>query len=346
MNSALLEETREDLAPGLVSPGFCSEVDGDGPPHADIPDRSPSEASDWNRPPGGEPSTLLRLRARSLLTRRIEYIDSPCFRESNAEQEILGPFPTTDSAAGTTPPADTPPYVAALYHCPLLTREQERYLFRRMNYLKFRADRLRRGLDPDDPQPELIDRIERDLAEALSIRNHIVCANLRLVVSIAKKVVDAANSFDELVSDGNVPLIRAVEIFDFERGTRFSTYATWAIRNSLYRSTPRNRKRRTRFRLGCEMVFASLSDPRGLPHEQESFHRELRQSLERMLSKLDDRDRTIVVDRFGLNETGRPKRFREIAEKLNISTERVRQLLARSLDRLHQLAEKEPIEAR
>ena len=176
------------------------------------------------------------------------------------------------------------------------------------------------------------------------MRNEIVQANLRLVVSIAKKLVDEANSFDDLVSDGNVPLVRAVEIFDCERGTRFSTYATWAVRNSLYRSTLRNRRFSKRYTSGNEIIFESAYDRRHSSRSWESYHTELRNSLALMISQLDPRDQTVVNARFGLNGSERPLKFREIAVQLNISTERVRQLMARSLNRLQDLVEGSSLE--
>ncbi len=63
------------------------------------------------------------------------------------------------------------------------------------------------------------------MEEALAVKNQIIRANLRLVVSIAKKHVGRSDNFFELVSDGNMSLIRAVEKFDFARGNKFSTYA-------------------------------------------------------------------------------------------------------------------------
>ena len=65
------------------------------------------------------------------------------------------------------PPRDTPPYLAALYAIPLLTKDQEQHLFRKMNYLKYRADRLRQRIDPERPDVELSDRIEELPVEAL-----------------------------------------------------------------------------------------------------------------------------------------------------------------------------------
>ena len=76
------------------------------------------------------------------------------------------------------------------------------------------------------------------LEEALAVKNQIIRANLRLVVSIAKKHVGRSDNFFELVSDGNMSLIRAVEKFDYARGNKFSTYASWAIMKNFIRSIP------------------------------------------------------------------------------------------------------------
>ena len=286
-----------------------------------------------------------RRRAEKILETKIEIMRSAEFEVPNAAEFILSPF--SENVNGVNgkpkrlpkPPADTPPYLAALYATSLLNREQEYHLFRKMNYLKYRAESLRNALDPNWPDLYLIDQVEAFLSEALAVRNEIVQANLRLVVSIVKKLVDVVNSFDDLVSDGNVPLVRAVEIFDFERGIRFSTYATWAVRNSLYRSTLRNRRLRRRYTTGNEMIFESAHDRRHSSRSWENYHTELRCSLASMISQLDTRDQIIVNARFGLNGSDRPLKFREIAERLNISTERVRQLMARSLDRLQGMAE-------
>ena len=83
-----------------------------------------------------------------------------------------------------------------------------------------------------------MDRIENLYEESVATKNQIISANLRLVVSIAKRYVGPAEDFFELVSDGNLSLIRAVEKFDVSRGNRFSTYATWAIMKNFARTIP------------------------------------------------------------------------------------------------------------
>jgi hypothetical protein len=131
---------------------------------------------------------------------------------------------------------------------PLLTREQEAHLFRKYNYLKYKAAKLRQELDPAQPKSSLMDEIEGLQSEAVTIKNEIARANLRLVVSIAKRHVTPDQNFFELVSDGNVSLLRAIEKFDFARGNKFSTYASWAIMKNFARTIPGEYRQRDRFR--------------------------------------------------------------------------------------------------
>jgi RNA polymerase sigma factor (sigma-70 family) len=290
-------------------------------------------------------SKVSQNRFDCLLDRKIEYHDSPQFhcakltdtenQTRDTESVILDPMPCQKEVASRLKaPESTPTFIAALYDYPLLTRDQEHHLFRKMNYLNFRADHLRKQMDRGNITVARLNQTDRFLEEALQIRNVLIQSNLRLVVSIAKKLVDDVNSFDDLVSDGVVPLVRSVEIFDFDRGTRFSTYATWAVRNALFRSTPRNRKIQGRFRTGLETVFDSAAEYRSSVQADVSSRDELRETIRRGLVVLGERDQKIVNERFALEGSGPPKRFREIAEQLQISTERVRQLLARALVQL------------
>jgi RNA polymerase primary sigma factor len=264
----------------------------------------------------------------------IEYVFSAEFTDPAAEAAILAPPPVAgDPADQITPPADTPPYLARLYAVPLLTKEQEFHLFRQMNFRKYRAHQL---LSQPRVTAAMEHRVSQELAAAHELRNAIVEANLRLVVSIAKTVTDPANPMEDLISEGNVPLMRAVEIFDFTRGLRFSTYATWAVRHRLFRCTPRNRRYARRFVAGTETPFAMIADSR--THAAATTEAPpLRSAVVGWLRQLPDRERTIIEARFGLDAAHKPAKFREIAARLGISTERTRQLHLRAVGKLRDL---------
>jgi RNA polymerase primary sigma factor/RNA polymerase sigma factor len=264
------------------------------------------------------------------------YVDSKDFRSLPESVLLADPElqPPKEKA-----PAGTPPYLAALYDYPLLTREQEFQWFRKMNYLRFLAAKAQRKLTLSRLNAARLKRVESLVQQADEIRNRIVQCNLRLVVSIAKSLVDYANSLDDLISEGNLPLIRAVEIFDFTRGLRFSTYATWAVRNGLFRVSTRNRKQRQRFWASDPERFEQHG-PKSAPIDEDRLTAEERTQLLKLVGRLDPRSRTIVRERFGLTSRDqKPARFHELADKLCLSTERVRQLLARALDNLRNLSE-------
>ncbi|NIP85734.1 MAG: RNA polymerase subunit sigma-70, partial [Planctomycetales bacterium] len=123
-----------------------------------------------------------------------------------------------------------PGHLQRLCSPPLLSPEQEVRLFRRMNYLKYRANVLRSQIRAADADPRQLDRVDSLIRTGEEVRNQIVHANVRLVMSIAKKFADNRSSFDDLLSEGISSLIRAVEKFDYSRGFRFSTYATSVVR--------------------------------------------------------------------------------------------------------------------
>jgi RNA polymerase primary sigma factor len=291
------------------------------------------------------------MRARHFLDQKWEYIYNPTFDELDAREVILGETAVeNDAGSGDDAVSATktlnalPSYLASLYEIPLLTKEQEVYLFRKMNYLKYRAHQLRQQIDPKHVQSSILDEIERFQKESLAVKNQIIRANLRLVVSIAKRHLGSTNSFDELVSDGNMSLIRAVEKFDYARGNKFSTYASWAIMKNYARSIPDQHVQRDRFVTGHDEMFEARADERSSEQEHESQLRTMRDSISRILEKLDARERSIIVSRFGLDEAGEPHTLEEVGNELGVTKERVRQLEVRAMDKLRQFADEAHID--
>jgi RNA polymerase primary sigma factor len=128
-------------------------------------------------------------------------------------------------------------YLTQIGKVALLTAEQEVDLAKRIEAGLFAAERVRRAEDATDT---LCPRLRRDLrwiaCDGERARNHLLEANLRLVVSLAKRYTGRGMAFLDLIQEGNLGLTRAVEKFDYTKGCKFSTYATWWIRQAITRA--------------------------------------------------------------------------------------------------------------
>ncbi|MFT5299333.1 MAG: RNA polymerase primary sigma factor [Mariniblastus sp.] len=286
------------------------------------------------------------VRANMIMELPLDFMDNEEFHRRAAEKKIVHaeiPVPEKKTRR-TKPPAGLPRYLASLYEVGLLTREQEQYLFRKYNFLKFRASRLREGLDVVKAKSTEMDEIERLYDEAVKIKNRIVQSNLRLVVSIAKRHVAANEDFFQLVSDGNMSLIRAVEKFDYSRGNKFSTYASWAIMKNFARTIPGEYKQRDRFRPTSEELFLAKADQRTDRYLLESEQDRRKQQVDHILEKLDEREQKIIVSRFGLDYSQEPQTLKEVGAELGVTKERIRQIEARALNKLRIAAKEDNID--
>jgi len=285
-------------------------------------------------------------RAKSLLGRKIEFIASDEFLEDGAEGKILDKqldIPDRVWQRQGEPlelggESLLPEYLQRLKSTAVLSREQELYLFRRYNYLKYVACINRARLKANRPKGSRLTRIEKYLAEAERIKTMIIEANLRLVVGIANKHLGSGTSMVDLVSEGNFSLMRAVEKFDYRRGFRFATYASWAIAKDYARKIPAEASRLDKasaaslanvqqdLRMGAAADFAAIE--------------RARKSLAQVIKdELDEREQYVILHHFGL--VGSPvrkkkKTLKQIGEDLNVTKERVRQIELGALQKLRQ----------
>jgi RNA polymerase primary sigma factor len=123
-------------------------------------------------------------------------------------------------------------YLKEMARVPLLTLEEEVQLAMKL----CAAEDAKHALQQNGHGPDERDRLECVIEEGRLAREHLIKANTRLVVSIAKKYMGRGVPFLDLIQEGNLGLMKAVEKFDYTRGYRFSTYATWWIRQTITRA--------------------------------------------------------------------------------------------------------------
>jgi RNA polymerase primary sigma factor len=142
------------------------------------------------------------------------------------------PAPQVRTAGATTDPVRD--YLQLIGRIPLLTAQQEVQLAIRIECGVLAEEKLTSGapLDPSCPRADLEWLVE----DGHRARNHLLEANLRLVVSLAKRHKGRGLAFLDVIQEGNLGLIRAVEKFDYTKGYKFSTYATWWISQAIHRA--------------------------------------------------------------------------------------------------------------
>ena len=134
-------------------------------------------------------------------------------------------------------------YLKQIGKVALLNAEQEVSLAKRIEaglYADYRMKQMEKAYSSGDKEAKLTPAVKRDLRaiarDGRKAKNHLLEANLRLVVSLAKRYTGRGMAFLDLIQEGNLGLIRAVEKFDYTKGYKFSTYATWWIRQAITRA--------------------------------------------------------------------------------------------------------------
>ncbi len=289
------------------------------------------------------------VRARELIGRPVDYIDNPDFDDPARDAEFLGEMPGKAEFEAKLfqmrPPKDVPPQMAHLYEWPLLTKDQEQHLFRKMNYLKHKLHAFGQAVDPARARVSELRKAEQLREEIKAVRDVLINCNQRLVYNNAKKhLAGGAENIDDLVSDGNLSLMRAVEKFDYARGNKFSTYATWAIIKNFARSIPDEKTHKQRYMTGHDEVFEAKADVRTDEQEVLATADAAKAKVGRLLDHLDPRTREVIRMRTGLDGS-REMTLEQIGQHFGITKERVRQINVRGMKQLREWAAKEETDA-
>jgi RNA polymerase primary sigma factor len=215
--------------------------------------------------------------------------------------------------------------------------DEEQLLFRQMNLAYWHAASVQEAAR--DPQAD--DRAEQEFAywvhRAEAIRDKIVRSFYKLSYSVAARYTNRLYTFDELASEGHFTLLKAIARFDPERGFRFSTYAMYAIQRRLFRFMQQRSRQRKFAESNSDDV--AEADSRRWTIEYERRMTTATVALERLLPQLSPRERYVIRSRYGWGQEFEPRTLQDIADELNVSRERIRQLETRAIRKLRALAE-------
>jgi RNA polymerase primary sigma factor len=267
---------------------------------------------------------------QSSLADHMDYVPHQEYRSLGTEETLFGPDAPTISVSQWEPSQEFEDGQGEVelprVRSKNLSREEEALLFRRYNCAQYHLANLMekqaRRFAPGRAREILAWR-----RRVVENRSALTQANMALVVAMAKRTTTTSVEFGELVSEGNMALLRAVDKFDFSRGFKFSTYACCAILKSFSRVASKAGTYRQRFPVSFEPAMERSDEVERRYADQRDLEIEdLRRVLRHNRAGLTDAERTVVGARFAVIGQNRVQTLQEVSELLNLSKERVRQV--------------------
>ncbi|MCA9070088.1 MAG: sigma-70 family RNA polymerase sigma factor [Planctomycetaceae bacterium] len=263
----------------------------------------------------------------------IRFVSHPLFSRPDAREQIENLRPESITAIPFCDEEESPNCrrspIGQRCEERVLTRKEERYLFLRMNFEKFSAN---------ESQGE---RRAMYLAEARILRNRIVVSNFRLLVSIASQFALPPLRTEELISEGVIPLMRAVDLFDVSRGWAFGTYATHVLRNH-FRRMGKRLSRKSRLEASFDdSQMVELPDEGVSEDRQQELTRQSQFLVQQCLAELPAVDQRILRTRFGFDDpaSSKVRSYAEVGKVVGLSKERVRVRTHQALEHLRETAQ-------
>jgi len=286
---------------------------------------------------------------RHVLSEPIDYIDSEEFRKPDAESRIYAEAPDVQKpdVSWYRPLMDDPNpkhETAKKTGTLLLTAAEERVLFLQYNYARHRVSELQKEIGLNDPTEEQAREILHWYSIAQQYREQIAETNLALVLAMAKRTRMSEVDFADLVSEGNMALLRSVDKFDCGRGFKFSTYACRAILKAFSRQGMKMSKYRQRFPTDFDPAMEKSNHLETLRRTyEEECADEVKHIVEMNQAELSDVERTVISHRFGLSEEKQPDSppltLEQVGQIIGVTKERVRQIQNKALEKIRAVLE-------
>jgi len=278
---------------------------------------------------------------KRILKKDMDFIDSEAFYEEGAEEaiyikapDIQKPdtswyHPVMDSLTATSKAPKQSTQV-------LLTAAEEKVLFLQFNYSRYRVRRIQEEMQGVPPTAEQAHEILYWNHTAERMREQIANTNLALVLAMAKRTRMSEVDFADLVSEGNMALLRAVDKFDCGRGFKFSTYACRAILKAFSRQGMKLSKYRQRFPADYDpkLERSDYMERKRESHEYECAD-EVKTIVRQNRAELTSIEQTVIHHRFGLDvENHTPLTLEQVGQIIGVTKERVRQIQNKALDKI------------
>jgi RNA polymerase primary sigma factor len=290
----------------------------------------------------GSVSKAVAKRVEELLAGNYAYMDSPLFAQKNIEKELFTfdqepklPMtswyqPTREDLEGQH--VSTPQ---------LMTAAEEKLMFLRFNFAKRKLTLLQKKVASGGLTPELAEKVLEWHRRFEHFREYLVRTNLALVLAMAKRVRLGDVDFAEVVSEGNMALLRAVDKFNVERGFKFSTYACRAILKAFSRTAMKASRHRTKFPVEFEpdLEKSDWADKRRDQVEEDCID-ELKAIVDRNLADLSTVEETVIRRRFNWDQADDASlTLEDVGKIIGVTKERVRQIQNKALAKIRAVME-------
>lgn len=304
------------------------------------------------KPPSDRVINLLPVEDQVLLTKLLtepaEYVDHPEFAEGAQESTLFGSPARLQSREATRfieNPDSITDAVSAGERVPALSYEQEAHLFMRFNFARRKTSEILASFAGRKLTANATRRLLAWGHRVLSARSVIVRLNMPLVLAMAKRTKLSHIDFNEMISEGNMALLRSVEKFDCSRGYKFSTYSCRAILKAFSRVAMRASRYRGQFPTEFDpaMERSDYLDRRRENVEDDCVD-ELKRIMLDNLAGLSDVERTVIRERFALSpkfdgDATSPKTLEQVGNIIGVTKERVRQIQNNALKKIRSALE-------